>query len=126
MFLTAVILILFFSLSDLAKWMNQNGATDKQKLFVFGGIFVLIVVIIYSPLQAHHKRGGQPLFFLYQTRGTYALRGFINLEKLCMLVCFDTESKNKSIKLYYISVLFYSKFIFSFILYGSRFSVPSA
>ena len=42
MFLTAVILILFFSLSDLAKWMNQNGATDKQKLFVFGGIFVLI------------------------------------------------------------------------------------
>lgn len=25
MFLTAVILILFFSLSDLAKWMNQNG-----------------------------------------------------------------------------------------------------
>ena len=46
MFLTAVILILFFSLSDLAKWMNQNGATDKQKLFVFGGIFVLIVVIV--------------------------------------------------------------------------------
>lgn len=127
MFLTAVILILFFSLSDLAKWMNQNGATDKQKLFVFGGIFVLIVVsLIYLPLQAHHKRGGQPLFFLYQTRGTYALRGFINLEKLCMLVCFDTESKNKSIKLYYISVLFYSKFIFSFILYVSRFSVPSA
>ena len=40
-----------------------------------------------------------------------------------MLVCFDTESKNKSIKLYYISVLFYSKFIFSFILYVSRFSV---
>ena len=32
MFLTAVILILFFSLSDLAKWMNQNGATDKEKL----------------------------------------------------------------------------------------------
>ena len=86
MFLTAVILILFFSLSDLAKWMNQNG-------------------------------------------DTYALREFINLEKLCMLVCFDTESKNKSIKSYYISiysVLFYSKFIFSFILYGSRFSVPSA
>ena len=46
MFLTAVILILFFSLSDLAKWMNQNGATDKQKFFVFGGIFVLIVVIV--------------------------------------------------------------------------------
>lgn len=46
MFLTAVILILFFSLSDLAKWMNQNGATDKQKLFVFGGIFVLIAVIV--------------------------------------------------------------------------------
>lgn len=81
MFLTAVILILFFSLSDLAKWMNQNG-------------------------------------------DTYALREFINLEKLCMLVCFDTESKNKSIKLYYISmysVLFYPKFIFSFILYVSRF-----
>ena len=79
MFLTAVILILFFSLSDLAKWMNQNGATD-------------------------------------------------NLEKLCMLVCFDTESKNKSIKPYYISVysvFFYSKFIFSFILYVSRFSVLS-
>ena len=72
MFLTAVILILFFSLSDLAKWMNQNG-------------------------------------------DTYALREFINLEKLCMLICFDTESKNKSIKLYYISMLFYSKFIFSFI-----------
>ena len=66
-------------------------------------------------MQAHHKRGGQPLFFLYQTRGTYALRGFINLEKLCMLICFDTESKNKSIKSYYISiysVLFYSKFFF--------------
>ena len=46
MFLTAVILILFFSLSDLAKWMNQIGATDKQNLFVFGGIFVLIVVIV--------------------------------------------------------------------------------
>ena len=46
MFLTAVILILFFSLSDLAKWMNQNEATDKQKLFVFGGIFVFIVVIV--------------------------------------------------------------------------------
>ena len=83
MFLTAVILILFFSLSDLAKWMNQNG-------------------------------------------DTYALREFINLEKLCMLICFDTESKNKSIKLYYISMLFYSKFIFSFILYVSRFSVPSS
>lgn len=80
MFLTAVILILFFSLSDLAKWMNQNG-------------------------------------------DTYALREFINLEKLCMLICFDTESKNKSIKLYYISALFYSKLIFSFILYVSRFSV---
>lgn len=83
MFLTAVILILFFSLSDLAKWMNQNG-------------------------------------------DTYALREFINLEKLCMLICFDTEFKNKSIKLYYISMLFYSKFIFSFILYVSRFSVPSS
>lgn len=47
------------------------------------------------------------------------------MEKLCMLICFDTESKNKSIKLYYISMLFYSKFIFSFILYVSRFSVPS-
>lgn len=46
MFLTAVIFIIYFSLSDLAKWMNQNGATDKQKLFVFGGIFVLIVVIV--------------------------------------------------------------------------------
>ena len=46
MFLTAVILILFFSLSDLAKWMNQNVSTYKQKLFVFGGIFVLIVVIV--------------------------------------------------------------------------------
>ena len=34
MFLTAVIFIIYFSLSDLAKWMNQNGATDKQKLFV--------------------------------------------------------------------------------------------
>ena len=45
MFLTAVILILFFSLSDLAKWMNQNGATDKEKFFV-GGIFLLILVII--------------------------------------------------------------------------------
>ena len=46
MFLTAVILILFFSLSDLAKWMNQNGATDKEKFFVVGGIFLLILVII--------------------------------------------------------------------------------
>lgn len=128
MFLTAVILILFFSLSDLAKWMNQNGATDKQKLFVFGGIFVLIVVIVnlLAIAGASIREVDNLSFFLYQTRGTYALRGFINLEKLCMLVCFDTESKNKSIKLYYISVLFYSKFIFSFILYGSRFSVPSA
>ena len=78
MFLTAVILILFFSLSDLAKWMNQNG-------------------------------------------DTYALREFINLEKLCMLICFDTESKNKSIKLYYISMLFYSKF--SFFFYTLRFQI---
>ena len=54
MFLTAVILILFFSLSDLAKWMNQNGATDKQKLFVFGGIFVLIVVIVNLPVSYTH------------------------------------------------------------------------
>ena len=46
MFLTAVILILFFSLSDLAKWMNQKGATDKEKFFVVGGIFLLILVII--------------------------------------------------------------------------------
>ena len=46
MFLTAVILILFFSLSDLAKWMNQNDATDKEKFFVVGGIFLLILVII--------------------------------------------------------------------------------
>ena len=46
MFLTAVILILFFSLSDLAKWMNQNGATDKEKFFVVGGIFLLILIII--------------------------------------------------------------------------------
>lgn len=46
MFLTAVILILFFSLSDLAKWMSQNGATDKEKFFVVGGIFLLILVII--------------------------------------------------------------------------------
>ena len=46
MFLTAVIFIIYFSLSDLAKWMNQNGATDKEKFFVVGGIFVLIVVII--------------------------------------------------------------------------------
>ena len=47
MFLTAVIFIIYFSLSDLAKWMNQNGATDKEKFFVVvGGIFVLIVIIV--------------------------------------------------------------------------------
>lgn len=46
MFLTAVIFIIYFSLSDLAKWMNQNGATDKEKFFVVGGIFLLILVII--------------------------------------------------------------------------------
>ena len=46
MFLTAVIFIIYLSLSDLAKWMNQNGATDKEKFFVVGGIFVLIVIIV--------------------------------------------------------------------------------
>lgn len=46
MFLTAVIFIIYFSLSDLAKWMSQNGATDKEKFFVVGGIFVLIVIIV--------------------------------------------------------------------------------
>lgn len=46
MFLTAVIFIIYFSLSDLAKWMNQNGATDKEKFFVVGDIFVLIVIIV--------------------------------------------------------------------------------
>lgn len=46
MFLTAVIFIIYFSLSDLAKWMNQNGATDKEKFFIVGGIFVLIVIIV--------------------------------------------------------------------------------
>ena len=46
MFLTAVIFIIYFSLSDLAKWMNQNGATDKEKFFIVGGIFLLILVII--------------------------------------------------------------------------------
>ena len=46
MFLTAVILIAVFSLSDLGKWLDQNGATDKEKFFVVGGIFVLIVVIV--------------------------------------------------------------------------------
>ena len=46
MFLTAVILILFFSLSDLAKWMKQNGATYKYNFFVVGGIFLLILIII--------------------------------------------------------------------------------
>ena len=46
MFLTAVIFIIYFILSDLAKWMNQNGATDKEKFFVVGGIFVLIVIIV--------------------------------------------------------------------------------
>ena len=30
MFLTAVILILFFSLSDLAKLMNQNGRRGRK------------------------------------------------------------------------------------------------
>ena len=46
MFLTAVIFIIYISLSDLAKWMSQNGATDKEKFFVVGGIFLLILVII--------------------------------------------------------------------------------
>lgn len=46
MFLTAVIFIIYFGLSDLAKWMSQNGATDKEKFFVVGGIFVLIVIIV--------------------------------------------------------------------------------
>ena len=46
MFLTAVIFIIYFSLSDLAKCMSQNGATDKEKFFVVGGIFVLIVIIV--------------------------------------------------------------------------------
>ena len=64
MFLTAVILILFFSLSDLAKWMNQNGATDKEKFFVVGGIFLLILVIInVLAIASFIKRGEQPLFF---------------------------------------------------------------
>lgn len=46
MFLTAVIFIIYFSLSDLAKCMSQNGATDKEKFFVVGGIFLLILIII--------------------------------------------------------------------------------
>ena len=46
MFLTAVIFIIYFSLSDLAKCMSQNGATDKEKFFVVGGIFLLILVIV--------------------------------------------------------------------------------
>ena len=42
MFLTAVILILFFSLSDLAKWMNQNGATDKQKALCLLAVYLFL------------------------------------------------------------------------------------
>ena len=78
MFLTAVILILFFSLSDLAKWMNQNG-------------------------------------------DTYALREFINLEKLCMLICFDTESKNKYDKTILIFLCFST--LNSFFFYTLRFQI---
>lgn len=45
MFLTAVILIAVFSLSDLGKWLDQNGATDKDKLIVVGIILLVIFVI---------------------------------------------------------------------------------
>lgn len=45
MFLTAVILIAFFSLSDLGKWLDQNRATDKDKLIVVGIILLIIFVI---------------------------------------------------------------------------------
>lgn len=53
MFLTAVIFIIYFSLSDLAKWMSQNGATDKEKFFVVGGIFLLILVIMQILLERY-------------------------------------------------------------------------
>lgn len=74
--------------------MSQNGATDKEKFFVVGGIFLLILVNHQVLLLASIKRGEQPLFFC-QCGGTYALRGFINLEKLCMLVYLDTKFKNE-------------------------------
>ena len=45
MFLTAVILIAVFSLSDLGEWLDQNGATDKDKLIVVGIILLVIFVI---------------------------------------------------------------------------------
>ena len=45
MFLTAVILIAVFSLSDLGKWLDQNGATDKDKLIIVGIILLVIFVI---------------------------------------------------------------------------------
>lgn len=45
MFLTAFILIVFFSLSDLGRWLDQNGATDKERLIVVGVIILVIFVI---------------------------------------------------------------------------------
>lgn len=64
MFLTAVIFIIYFSLSDLAKWMNQNGATDKEKFFVVGGIFLLNISNHQCSCYCIIKRGEQPLFFV--------------------------------------------------------------
>lgn len=47
MFLTAVILILFFSLSDLAKWMNQNGDTYALREFIKSGKTVYADLLRY-------------------------------------------------------------------------------
>ena len=58
MFLTAVIFIIYFSLSDLAKWMSQNGATDKEKFFVVGGIFLLILFFSLSDLAKWMNQNG--------------------------------------------------------------------
>lgn len=52
MLLAAVIIIGFYSLSDLSKWLDQNGATDKDKLIVMG-VIILVIFIIGCALAVH-------------------------------------------------------------------------
>ena len=46
MFIVAIIIIGGYSLSDFMKWMEYNGATDKDKFIVLC-VIILIIFIIY-------------------------------------------------------------------------------
>ena len=49
MFIVAIIIIGGYTLSDFVKWMECNGATDKDKFSVFC-VIILIIGIIYALL----------------------------------------------------------------------------